>query len=112
VQGAGAAPCNVRFAAHQNCHVAGPLVSAVLWCLQVANEGVYDVGLVTPSHLQPFFKRCSFELDHEESVPMALQRGWDKDVQEINAGLQGNQALRKLLQTAMNDDQRRLFATL
>eukprot|EP00775_Hariotina_reticulata_P009872 gene9872-10030_t len=78
---------------------------------QVASEGVYDVGLVTPNHLQPFFNSCSFELDHEESVPMALQQGWDKDVQQINASLQENQALHKLLRTAMDDDQRRLFAT-
>jgi hypothetical protein len=77
--------------------------------LQVSRQGVFDVGLVTPSHLQPFFRSCSFELDREESVPMAISSSWWKEPEVINAGLQANPALQKLLQTAMDDEQRRLF---
>ncbi|KAI8476332.1 MAG: hypothetical protein J3K34DRAFT_516741 [Monoraphidium minutum] len=39
---------------------------------QVTAAQVFDVGLVTPNELQPFFTGCSFNLDREESVPMAL----------------------------------------
>ncbi|WIA37934.1 hypothetical protein OEZ86_001311 [Tetradesmus obliquus] len=76
---------------------------------QVSRQGVFDVGLVAPSHLQAFFRSCSFELDREESVPMAISSSWRKDPELINAGLQANPALQKLLHTAMDDEQRRLF---
>eukprot|EP00882_Tetradesmus_deserticola_P028095 GHRQ01031279.1.p1 GENE.GHRQ01031279.1~~GHRQ01031279.1.p1 ORF type:complete len:212 (+),score=72.85 GHRQ01031279.1:202-837(+) len=76
---------------------------------QVSRQGVSDVGLVAPSHLQAFFRSCSFELDKEESVPMAISSGWCKDAETINVGLQENPALQKLLQTAMDDEQRWLF---
>lgn len=69
---------------------------------QVADEGVFDVGLVTPSDLQSFFHSCSFELDREDSVPMAISQRWCKDEQQINAPLQSNTALQKLLHTAID----------
>lgn len=67
---------------------------------QISDEDVWDVGIVTPSHLQPFFHTCSFELDKEDSVPMALRRGWEAEVQQINAPLQANPQLAALLQRA------------
>lgn len=67
---------------------------------QISDEDVWDVGTVTPSHLQPFFHTCSFELDKEDSVPMALRRGWEAEVQQINAPLQANPQLAALLQRA------------
>jgi hypothetical protein len=66
---------------------------------QIADEGVYDVGTVTPSHLQPFFHTCSFELDREDSVPMALGKGWSADVEQINSKLLANGSLELMLQS-------------
>jgi hypothetical protein len=90
---------------HLLLHVLPPVVLL----LQVSRQGVFDVGLVAPSHLQAFFRSCSFELDREQSVPMAINSSWWKDADSINAGLQANPALQKLLLTAMDDEQRRLF---
>lgn len=78
---------------------------------QVSRQGVFDVGLVAPAHLQPFFRSCSFDLDREESVPMAMRASWYKEADEINAQLQANPALQKLLHTVMDDEQR-LFTRL
>jgi hypothetical protein len=85
------------------------LLPLLVLLVQVSRQGVFDVGLVAPSHLQAFFRSCSFELDREESVPMAIKSSWWKDADSINAGLQANPALQKLLLTAMDDEQRRLF---
>ena len=65
---------------------------------RIADEGVYDVGTVTPSSLQPFFHTCNFELDRENSVPMALRRARAAGVEDINSPLQRNAGLAKLLQ--------------
>lgn len=54
----------------QGCGLGGVLLRRLLG--QVATGGVHDVGLVTPAHLQPFFTSCAFELDREDSTPMAL----------------------------------------
>lgn len=69
---------------------------------QVSSEGVFDVGLVTPSSLQSFFHSCSFELDKEDSVPMALNLCWCKSEVETNAPLQKSTSLLELLNTAMD----------
>jgi hypothetical protein len=90
-------------------HLRQLLLHVLLLLPQVSRQGVFDVGLVAPSHLQAFFRSCSFELDREESVPMAINSSWWKDAESINAGLQANPALQKLLHTAMDDEQRRLF---
>eukprot|EP00878_Enallax_costatus_P028381 GHUV01030654.1.p1 GENE.GHUV01030654.1~~GHUV01030654.1.p1 ORF type:complete len:143 (+),score=28.24 GHUV01030654.1:679-1107(+) len=68
---------------------------------QIANQGVYDVGLVTPTQLQSFFYSCSFELDKEDSVPMAMQQRWSKAEHDINAAIHSNSALKELLETAL-----------
>jgi hypothetical protein len=49
-----------------------PYMPPVACGCQVTTHEVYDVGLVTPCELQPFFSGCSFEPDREESVPMAF----------------------------------------
>lgn len=68
---------------------------------QIATQGVYDVGLVTPTQLQSFFHSCAFEPDREGSVPMALHQHWHKEEHETNAPIQGNPALAQLLDTAL-----------
>lgn len=40
----------------------------------VRRQGVYDVGLVTPAELAPFFGSADFAPDREASVPMTLLR--------------------------------------
>lgn len=68
---------------------------------QISDRGVYDVG--TPSQLQPFFRSCSFDLDREDSVPMALRHGSSGrfEVEQINRPLQSNAKLNQLLQQVM-----------
>jgi N-acetylglutamate synthase-like GNAT family acetyltransferase len=73
---------------------------------QISDEDVWDVGTVTPGHLQPFFHTCSFELDREQSVPMALSRGWAAEVEQINQPLQANSKLAELLQQVTLDVRR------
>jgi len=66
---------------------------------KIAAEGVYDVGTVTPASLQPFFHSCSFDLDRENSVPMALGATWSVgSAEQINQPLQANTKLARLLQ--------------
>jgi N-acetylglutamate synthase-like GNAT family acetyltransferase len=70
---------------------------------QISDRGVYDVGTVTPSQLQPFFRSCSFDLDREDSVPMALRHGSSGlfEVEQINRPLHSNAKLNQLLQQVM-----------
>lgn len=59
---------------HQhNHHPLPPACRAAGGVIQVNASDIYDVGLVTPQELQPFFQGCSFDLDREESVPMVLR---------------------------------------
>lgn len=70
---------------------------------QIADDGVYDVGTVTPSSLMPFFRSSSFELDREDSVPMALRRSaWlEEDVEVVQQfGVANNPRLAQLLKQA------------
>jgi hypothetical protein len=68
---------------------------------QVSAGGVYDVGLVSPATLQPFFTSCSFDVDREDSVPMALAAGWDRQEAAMRAGLQARPRLQQLLGAAL-----------
>ena len=69
---------------------------------QIGATGVYDVGLVTPSELQPFFKSCSFDLDHENSVPMGLQpQQWSKAEEDTKSELAERTELQQLLLKAL-----------
>lgn len=70
---------------------------------QISDEDVWDVGTVTPSHLQPFFRTVDFELDRENSVPMTLSSSWTADIEQINRPLQANSRLTELLQRATLD---------
>jgi N-acetylglutamate synthase-like GNAT family acetyltransferase len=70
---------------------------------QIGATGVYDVGLVTPSELQPFFRSCSFDLDHEDSVPMGLQpQLWSKSEEDTKRDLAGNHELQARLLKALD----------
>jgi N-acetylglutamate synthase-like GNAT family acetyltransferase len=71
---------------------------------QVSGGGVYDVGLVSPASLAPFFHSCSFDLDRESSEPMALLSSsalTSKDVHAINAPLQSSRSLLALLDSQL-----------
>lgn len=65
--------------------------------------GVYDVGLVTPPELQPFFRAAAFDMDREASVALMLtqQRRGGLEAPDagaaITARVAGNAALAELL---------------
>lgn len=89
--------------------IGGRLVRSLI--NQISQLGIFDVGLIAPSELQSFFRSCSFDLDHEESVPMALMDTSIQNIEDINAYITSNQALKKILDTALSDDRDTYFTS-